>query len=154
MNPRLILAVLLVGGAAATVPLRASADHDDRITIGARLDFTSQTHADGTFAVCCSITDAGSASADITSYQPRGSRATFTATNRSAGANGTFTIELEGATGPLGSPVHVARARWRVVAGTGAYSHLRAHGSLTAVTNQQTGALTSIDVGEVGGGSS
>ncbi|MEA2142831.1 MAG: hypothetical protein QOI64_1261 [Solirubrobacteraceae bacterium] len=153
MKTRLILAAALAAGAVTAVPLAASADHDDRITIGARLDFTSQTHADGTFAVCCSITDAGSASADITSYQPRGSRANFTATNRFVGANGTFVIALEGATGPLGSPVHVAQARWRVISGTGAYEHLRAHGRLSAVTNQQTGALTAIDVGEIAGGS-
>jgi hypothetical protein len=148
---------LLVAAAAAmivavvVVPLAASGGQDQRVTIGVRLDFTSATHADGSFAACCAITDSGTASADVTSFVPQGNEARFEATNTFVGSKGSFTLELRGTTGPLGSPVHVADARWRVIGGTGEYEDLEGRGRLKAVTDQNTGALTAIDTGQVWG---
>jgi hypothetical protein len=145
-------AVAAVALAATAVPFAAFADgdgDDDAATIGVRLDFSSATQADGSFAVCCAVTDAGPAQAEVTSFVERGDHARFEATNTFSGANGTFVILLRGRTGPLGSPVHVARGRWRVVEGTGAYARLEGNGRFTAVTNQATGALTAVDEGEL-----
>jgi hypothetical protein len=155
MRKRLLIvaaAAMLVAGLA--VPLAASQglaakEKDGRVTIGVRLDFTSETHAEGSFAVCCTITDAGTASADITAFEPEGDQARFEATNTFVGANGSFTITLRGRTGPLGSPVHVAGATWKVTGGTGAYAGLRGGGIVSAVTDQNTGALTAVDTGKV-----
>jgi hypothetical protein len=147
-----IAAVATAAIVASIVPFAAFAGEergDDAATIGVRLDFSSSTHADGTFAVCCSVTDSGTAQAEVTSYVEEGDHARFEATNTFTGAKGTFTILLRGTTGPLGSPVHVARGRWRVTEGSGAYAGLEGKGHLTAVTNQTTGALTAIDEGEL-----
>lgn len=153
MRKRLIpiaIAATVAAGLAA-VPLTASAGDDSRVTIGVRLDFTSSTEATGTFAACCAIDDAGTAKAKILSFTPRGSRAQFEATNTFEGAKGSFTILLQGSTGPLDRRRHVAHARWRAIDGSGAYEDIRAHGRLTAVTDQDTGALTAIDVGQARG---
>ena len=120
MRKRLLLAVALALVAVGlVVPLGASGKDDRRVTIGVRLDFTSATHAVGTFAACCAITDTGTASADVTSFVPNGGEAQFEATNTFVGSQGSFAIMLRGVTGPLGSSVHVAQGRWRVVDGTG-----------------------------------
>jgi hypothetical protein len=147
----LMIAAVVMIVAAAFVPLAASHGDDDRVAIGVRLDFTSATHARGSFAACCAITDSGTASADVTSFVPHGSEARFEATNTFVGSKGSFTLELRGVTGPLGSPVHVARGRWTVIGGTGAYEGLEGGGRLKAVTDQNTGALTAIDSGRVSG---
>jgi hypothetical protein len=136
----------------AVVPLAAFADgdsDDNAATIGVRLDFSSTTQADGSFAVCCTVTDSGPAHAEVTSYVERGDRARFKATNTFTGEHGAFTIRLRGTTGPLGSPVHLARGRWHVIDGSGAYTQLEGKGRFTAVTNQATGALTAVDEGEL-----
>jgi hypothetical protein len=152
MNKRLVLtAVLAVVVAGLVVPLAASNGQDRRVTIGVRLDFTSSTHAVGSFAACCAVTDSGAASADVTSFVPKGNEARFEATNTFVGSKGSFTIKLRGVTGPLGSPVHVARGRWTVIGGTGAYEDLEGKGRFKAVTDQNTGALTAIDTGHVWG---
>lgn len=152
MNKRLVVAAaaaMIVAG--LVVPLAASHGEDQRVAIGVRLDFTSEEHAEGSFAACCAITDSGAASADVTSFVPQGNEARFEATNTFVGSEGSFTLELRGVTGPLGSPVHIARARWSVTGGTGAYEDLEGHGRLKAVTDQNTGALTAIDTGQVWG---
>jgi hypothetical protein len=139
----------------AVVPFAAFAafadgdGEDSAATIGVRLDFSTATQADGSFAVCCTVTDSGPAHAEVTSYVERGDRARFEATNTFTGEEGTFTILLRGTTGPLGSPVHLARGGWRVIEGSGAYARLEGKGRFTAVTNQATGALTAIDEGEL-----
>jgi hypothetical protein len=97
------------------------------------------------------ITDNGAAIADVTSFEPHGSDARFEATNAFVGSKGSFTLKLRGVTGPLGSPVHIATGHWHVVGGTGAYENLEGEGRLTAVTDQNTGALTGIDTGRVSG---
>ena len=152
MKKRLLLVAalaLLVAG--LVVPLAASHREDQRLVIGVRLDFTSESHAVGSFAACCALTDSGPATADITSFVPKGSEARFEATNTFVGSQGSFTIKLRGVTGPLGSAVHVARGRWNVIGGTGAYEELEGEGKLKAVTDQNTGALTAIDTGHVRG---
>ena len=147
----LVMAAAVVAVAGSFVPVAASRGGDERTAIGVRLNFTSDTHADGTFAVCCAITDSGAASADVTSFEPRGSNARFEATNAFVGSKGSFTLKLRGVTGPLDSPVHIATGHWEVVGGTGAYENLEGGGRLTAVTDQNTGALTGIDTGKVSG---
>ena len=151
MKKRLIAAVaLMLVAAAVLVPLAAShGDSGGQINLGVRLDFTSETEATGTFAACCAFTDSGQASAVVTSFVPQGNHARFEARNVFVGSDGTFTLRLRGVTGPLGSAVHVARARWDVIAGTGVYSGMRGQGRLKAVTDQNTGALTAIDTGRV-----
>lgn len=152
MKKTITLALLVaVAGTAAVVPLAASAGDDDRLTIGVQLDFTSSTEASGTFAACCEVNDAGTASAEVTSYTPSGSRARFEATNTFDGSKGSFKVLLRGRTGPLGSDRHVARGHWRVIDGSGAYEDLAGHGRLTAVTDQTTGALTAIQNGAAHG---
>jgi hypothetical protein len=152
---RKLIVIAAVAAAAiltAVVPFAAFADgdgDDDAATIGVRLDFSSATQAAGTFAVCCSVTDSGTAQAEVTSFVEQGDQARFEATNTYTGAKGEFTIQLRGTTGPLGSPVHVARGRWRVVAGSGDYAGLEGKGHFTAVTNQETGALTGVFEGEL-----
>jgi hypothetical protein len=152
---RKLIAIAAIAATAilgAVIPLAALADGDDDgdgVTIGVRLDFSSATQADGTFAICCTITDAGTARAEVTSFVEEGTQARFEATNTYTGAKGEFTIHLRGTTGPLGSPVHVARGRWRVVEGSGDYAGLEGKGRFTAVTNQETGALTGIFEGEL-----
>jgi hypothetical protein len=147
----LVLAAAAVAVAGSFVPVAASRGGDQRTAIGVRLNFTSDTHADGTFAVCCAITDSGAASADVTSFEPRRNDARFEATNTFVGSKGSFTLELRGVTGPLDSPVHIATGHWHVVGGTGAYENLEGEGRLTAVTDQNTGALTGLDTGKVSG---
>lgn len=147
-----IVAVAAAAIAVAVVPLAAFAGNDgddDAATIGVRLDFSSPTHAEGSFAVCCSVTDSGTAVADVTSFVEQGDQARFEATNTYTGAKGELTILLRGTTGPLGSPVHVARGRWRVIEGSGDYAGLEGKGQLTAVTNQENGALTGVFEGEL-----
>jgi hypothetical protein len=147
---RIILALLAVGiVAATTVPLAASADRDEELVIGVRVDFVSSSHADGTFDACCAVNDSGRAQADVTSFTPkRNDLAEFEAIETFTGAEGTFRLALRGTTGPLSSPRHIARGRWRVIDGTGAYADLEGRGRFTAVTNQTTGALTAINKGE------
>ena len=149
---------LIVIGAVAAIavavgPFATFADGDGRggkaAKIGVRLDFSSSTQADGSFAVCCSVTDSGPAHAEVTSYVEKGDHARFEATNTFTGEKGSFTILLRGTTGPLGSSVHVASGRWRVTEGSGAYAELEGNGRFTAVTNQATGALTAIDEGKL-----
>ena len=147
----LVMAAAVVAVAGSVVPVAASRGGDERTAIGVRLNFTSDRHAEGTFAVCCAITDSGAASAEVTSFEPQGSNARFAATNAFVGSKGSFTLELRGVTGPLGSPVHIATGHWEVVRGTGAYENLEGDGRLTAVTDQDTGALTGVDTGTVSG---
>jgi hypothetical protein len=146
---RIMLALLAAAIAAATtVPLAASADRDEKLVIGVRVDFVSSTHAEGTFAACCAVNDSGTAQADVTSFTVKPNDiAEFEAIERFAGANGTFRLALRGTTGPLSSANHLARGHWRVVDGTGAYADLEGRGRFTAVTNQATGALTAINTG-------
>jgi hypothetical protein len=73
--------------------------------------------------------------------------AEFEAIETFAGSKGTYRLALRGTTGPLSSPNHVARGRWLVIDGTGAYADLKGRGRFTAVTNQATGALTAINTG-------
>ncbi len=153
MRKRLLLAVALALVAVGlVVPLGASGKDDRRVTIGVRLDFTSATHAVGTFAACCAITDTGTASADVTSFVPNGGEAQFEATNTFVGSQGSFAIMLRGVTGPLGSSVHVAQGRWSVIDGTGAYADLEGDGRFDAVSDQNTGALTGVDTGRLSPG--
>jgi hypothetical protein len=149
-----ILLTLAVGSAAAgfsAVPLSASGRDEERLVIGVRLQFTGPTTAIGSFAACCAVNDKGSASADVTSFTPKGNRASFTATNSFVGSKGSFTIAIQGVTGPLESERHIARGHWTVVGGTGQYAHLRGQGRLTAVTDETNGELTAIDEGEAHG---
>jgi hypothetical protein len=134
------------------VPLAASADRDRQLVMGVRLDFTSSTHAEGTFAACCVVTDSGPAQADVTSFTPQpNNRARFEATETLEGSKGSIILALRGTTGPLDSDVHIARGRWEVVGGTGAYEGLRGRGAFTAATDQATGALTAVNKGKVRG---
>ena len=154
MKKAIIIGAVTAAAIIATVvPFAAFADGDrdrgNRVKIGVRLDFSSSTQADGSFAVCCSVTDSGTAHAEVTSYVEEGDHARFEATNTFTGERGSFTILLRGTTGPSGSPVHVARGRWRVTEGGGSYAELAGKGRFTAVTNQATGALTAIDEGEL-----
>jgi hypothetical protein len=152
MRRLILVAVAAAAIVAAVVPLAAVADRgggDGRATLGLRLDFSSDTQAAGTFAVCCSVTDSGTAHAEVTSFVPKGDRARFRARVSLNGQHGSFATLLRGTTGPLDSPIHVARARWRVSDGSGAYAGLEGHGRLTAATNQTTGALTAILKGEL-----
>jgi hypothetical protein len=146
---RIMLALLAAGIAAVTtVPLAASADRDEKLVIGVRVDFVSSTHAEGTFAACCAANDSGTAQADVTSFTvTRHDTAEFGAIETFAGSKGTFRVALDGTTGPLSSPNHVARGRWRVIDGTGAYADLEGRGRFTGVTDQATGALTAINTG-------
>ena len=147
---KIIFALLAVGiVAASTVPLAASADRDEELVIGVRVDFVSSSHADGTFVACCAVNDSGAAQADVTSFTPRrNDRADFEAIETFTGSKGTFRLALRGTTGPLGSPRHIARGRWRVIDGTGPYSDLEGHGRFTAASDQTTGVLTAINKGE------
>jgi hypothetical protein len=154
MSKRIVIGAVAVAAiVAAVVPFAAFADGDghggNAAKIGVRLDFSSSTQADGSFAVCCTVTDSGPAHAEVTSYVEEGDHARFEATNTFTGERGSFTILLRGTTGPSGSPVHVARGRWRVTEGSGSYAELEGKGRFTAVTNQATGALTAIDEGEL-----
>ena len=145
----LIATLLTLAVVAVAVPLAtASPANDNRLVIGIKLTFDSSTHASGSFAVCCAVNDAGSAEANILSYAPSGDHATFKATNTYTGHNGTFKILLEGVTGPLSSPIHIARAHWTVISGTGAYTNLHGDGRLTAVTDESDGSLAGIATGE------
>ncbi|MGH3012245.1 MAG: DUF3224 domain-containing protein [Gaiellaceae bacterium] len=155
MTKRRMTVVCLLACAVAAfsiVPLAASGDRGRELVAGVRLDFTSSTHAEGTFAACCAITDSGTAQADVTSFTPQpNNRASFEATETLSGSKGTIILALRGTTGPLDSAVHAARGRWKVVGGTGEYEALRGHGTFTAATDQTTGALTAINEGSVRG---
>jgi hypothetical protein len=142
----LIATLITLAIAAITVPLAtASPDNDNRLVIGIKLTFDSSTHASGSFAACCAVNDHGSAEANILSFTPTSrDEATFQATNTYTGQNGTFKILLDGVTGPLSSQIHIARAHWTVISGTGAYTGLRGDGRLTAVTDDTNGSLTAI----------
>jgi hypothetical protein len=146
----LIATLLTLAVVAVAVPLAtASTANDNRLVIGIKLTFDSSTHASGSFAACCAVNDAGSAQANILSYTPSGDHATFKATNTYTGQNGdTFTILLEGVTGPLSSSIHIARAHWTVISGTGAYTNLHGDGRLTAVTDDTNGSLAGIATGK------
>jgi hypothetical protein len=146
---RIMLALLAAGIAAATtVPLAASADRDEKLVIGVRVDFVSRTHAEGTFAACCAVNDSGEAQADVTSFTEKpNDLAEFEAIETFTGSKGTFRLALRGTTGPLSSQNHIARGRWRVMDGTGDYADLEGRGRFTAVTNQANGALTAINTG-------
>jgi hypothetical protein len=151
---RVTIACLLAAIAVtfSIVPLAASHNRDQQLAIGVRVDFTSSTDAVGTFAACCVVTDSGSAQAVVTSFTPKpNNTAAFEATETLAGSKGDITLALRGTTGPLDSPVHIARGSWKVVAGTGAYANLKGRGTFTAVTDQVTGALTAINRGKARG---
>ncbi len=151
---RITIACLLAAIVAALsiVPLAGSHNREQQLAIGVRVDFTSSTHAAGTFAACCVVTDSGSAQADVISFTPKpNNTATFKATQTLAGSKGDITMALRGTTGPLDSAVHIARGEWKIVGGTGAYADMRGRGSFTAVTNQATGALTAINEGKARG---
>jgi len=154
VKKRLIIGFTLAALTAASlaVPLAASGDRHEleRLAIGIRVDFTSATHASGTFVACCAVNDSGTATAVVTSFvpKPNGSEARFEATERFVGSQGTFTLALRGTTGPLTSPRHIARGHWSVTGGTGAYADLRGNGSFMAVTDTTTGALTAINRGQ------
>jgi hypothetical protein len=151
---RTVIVCLLAAVVAAfsIVPLAASAERDQRLVMGIRVDFTSSTHATGTFAACCAVSDSGSAQADVTSFTPKANNtASFEATETLAGSKGDITLALRGTTGPLDSAIHIARGQWKVVGGTGAYADLRGRGTFTAVTDQVTGALTAINRGRARG---
>jgi hypothetical protein len=151
MRIKIIGALVALTAVAVTVPLAtASRASDNRLVIGIRLNFDSPTHAAGTFAACCAVNDAGTAEAQVLSFEPKpnGRKATFEATNTYVGQQGSLTIRLRGDTGPLGSDRHIARAKWRVIDGSGAYAQLRGEGRLTAVTDQTNGFLTGVAEGE------
>jgi hypothetical protein len=149
MKRKIILGLFIAGvAAAATVPL-ASADRDQRLLIGVRLNFVSSSHADGTFAACCAVNDGGTAQADITAFTANGDTGRFEAIETFNGSNGSFRLALRGTTGPLSSPRHVAQGTWRVLDGTGAYAGLSGDGKFKAVTDENAGgALTAINSGE------
>jgi hypothetical protein len=142
----LIATLLTLAVVAVTVPLAgASSTNDSRLVIGIKLTFDSSTHATGSFAACCAVNDHGSAEANILSFKPTtGDEATFQATNTYTGANGKVKILLKGVTGPLSSKIHIARAHWTVISGTGAYASLHGDGRLTAVTDDTNGSLTGV----------
>jgi len=154
MNKKLVLGLLAAAVVAATlaVPLASSADADHRLTIGVRVDFVDESHAQGTFVACCADNDSGTATAHITSFsQKNDGTAAFEADEHFVGSQGSIDLALRGTTGPSGSPNHVAHGRWSVVDGTGAYAGLRGEGTFTAVTKLATGALTAINEGEAQG---
>lgn len=138
---------------AVTAPLAAArAPNDHGLVIGVRLTFDSSTHAAGSFAACCAVNDDGSAEAHISSFTPTsGDKAIFEATNTYTGAFGSFTIQLNGVTGPLDSQRHVARAHWTVISGSGAYASLHGDGRLTAVTDEKDRSLAAVANGEAHG---
>jgi hypothetical protein len=146
----LIATLITLALVAVAVPLAtASPANDSRLVIGVKLTFDSSTHAAGSFAACCAVNDAGSAQANILSFTPiAGDQASFKAINAFSGEGGTFEILLEGVTGPLSSPRHIARAHWTVISGTGAYTTLHGDGRLTAVTDDTNGSLAAIADGE------
>ncbi len=137
-------------GRAVTSARGPDGGRDGRVAIGVRLDLMNGT---GSFVACCAVNDHGPASVEITSFVPHDDRdeATFEATNTFMGSKGSITVRLRGTTGPLSSENHIANARWRVVKGTGDYANLSGGGTLKALTDQTTGALTGIDVGTVRG---
>jgi hypothetical protein len=142
----LIATVTTLALLALTVPLAgATGGNDHRLVIGLKLTFDSPTHAGGSFAACCAVIDHGSAEANILSFKPiTADQATFQATNTYTGANGSFKILLTGVTGPLTNQIHIARAHWSVISGTGAYTNLEGGGQLTAVTDESNGSLTGV----------
>jgi hypothetical protein len=143
----LIAVAITLALVAVTVPLaRASEANDNRLVIGIQLTFDSSKHARGSFAACCVVNHHGGAEATIQSLNE--TTGLFEATNTYTGANGTFTIQLKGVTGPLSSPRHIARAHWTVTSGTGAYATLHGKGRLTAVTDGTNGSLTGVADGE------
>jgi hypothetical protein len=127
---------------------RARAAKHQRLVIGVRVDFTSSTQAAGTFAACCAFDEAGTAAVTVASFTPSGGHASFSATQTFTGSAGSLTLALRGVTGPLDAARHIARGRWTIVSGGGAYTGLHGKGTFTAVTDEETGALTGIDVGE------
>jgi hypothetical protein len=148
---KILVTLFALAAVAVTVPLAAaSRENDSRLVIGIRLNFDSSTHAAGTFAACCAVNDDGVAEAQVLSFAPRGDdEGVFEATNTYVGQKGSFTILLRGVTGPLDSERHVARARWRVIHGSGAYAQLSGEGQLTAVTDETNGFLSGVAVGNV-----
>lgn len=145
----IVCLLAVVVAAFSIVPLAASAERDQRLVMGIRVDFTSATQAVGTFAACCAVNDSGSAQVNVTSFTPKANNtASFEATETLAGSKGDITLALRGTTGPLDSPIHIARGKWKVIGGTGAYVDLRGRGTFTAVTNQATGALTAVNQGK------
>ncbi len=151
MGKRILLALTLVLAAAATavIPLAASAGGNSPLVIGAR--FSLETGM-GTFSACCAVSDSGSASLEITSFEVRGNEGVFEATNTFTGAQGSFTISIHGTTGPLlidgvESPRHIARGKWRITSATGDYVGLEGHGVLTAMSDYVAGTLTAVDDG-------
>jgi hypothetical protein len=157
MRGKIMLGVLVaaITGAAVAVPLAASADRDHRLVIGVRVNFVSATHADGTFAACCAVNDDGAAQADITAFSVKyDNTGAFEAIETFAGSKGSFRLTLRGTTGPLSSLRHIARGRWSVLDGTGAYAGMKGEGNFTAVTDETNGAhgaLTAINDGEAQG---
>lgn len=150
----LIATVTTLAALAVAVPLASATGdngkrgNDNRLVIGIKLTFDSSKHAKGTFAACCAVNDHGRAEANILSFKPTtGDEATFRATNTYSGAHGTFKIRLTGVTGPLSSQLHIARAHWSVISGTGAYASLEGDGRLTAVTDDTNGSLAGIASG-------
>jgi hypothetical protein len=151
MKRRAFALLTLAAAAVASllIPFAASADGSRQLVIGARFDLATGT---GTFSACCAVNDTGSAALEITSFITHGDRAVFEATNTFNGSHGTFTIAIDGSTGPLAidgveNPRHIARGRWTIVAGTGDYVGLRGHGSLSAMSDFVAGTLTAIDEG-------
>lgn len=145
----LVSVLTAVVAAFSIVPLAASSSGDARLVASVRVDFTSSTHAVGTFAICCVANDSGPAQADVTSFTPLpNNTARFEATETLAGSKGDIVLALRGTTGPLDSPNHIARGQWKVIGGTGAYADLQGRGTFTAVTNQATGALTAVNDGK------
>jgi hypothetical protein len=131
----IFLSVVLVSPASATVPVP--------VTITAILDMTGPNSAAGSFDISGLFADTG-----VASEQFFTSSNTIHGVKTLIGSEGTITIHFQAQLTWLGPTTAVAKGRFVIVSGTGAYEKLHGVGDTLAELDLVTGHLLATYTGE------
>jgi hypothetical protein len=130
-------------------PLSASAESNQRVTIGFHMQITGPNSAAGTFSAAGRVSDSGAAVATFSVTPIRGDRARLEGDHTLTGSGGVISIHFRGTTFPVNSPRALGDGRFQITGGTGAHSGLRGHGTFVVVADFTTLTVTGTYDGRV-----
>jgi hypothetical protein len=150
---RAFAAVAAVVAVAVALPVVGIASRGDRgVTIATHGILTAPDSAAGTFAAVGDIDDSGAVETKFTLAPVGPDAARLSGSQRFTGAAGTFEATFEGIASPIPGPGvrSVARGKFEISGGTGAYEGIRGRGRFVVVGDFTTGQVYSTAEGHAG----